>query len=210
MSDVNLAVGVADLAPSARIREAALRLYAVHGVPGTSIRMVAEAAEVSAGAVMHHFKSKEELAGAVQHAVVERIGNVVGAVGHDGPPHVVARERRRAFDQLISENPAIAGYLRHALLEGGPPGLALWSEAFELVRREMQAMVDAGVARPMPDPEAGLILYRALNLAHIVFAPLLEELTGVSLTDPESLERFREASVDLFTRPLFLDPDQPE
>ena len=116
----SLTFGPADLAPRARIREAALRLYAEHGTQGTSIRMVAEEANMSAGAVMHHFKTKDELAEAVQHAVVAKIREVVSVVGLDQPPPVAARARRQAFDQLIADNPFIAGYIRRATLEGGP------------------------------------------------------------------------------------------
>ena len=61
MTDPSLTLGLADLAPRARIREAALRLYAEHGEQATSIRRVADEANMSPGAVMHHFKSKEEL-----------------------------------------------------------------------------------------------------------------------------------------------------
>src|SRR6202042_2677305 len=50
MTNPSLTFGPADLAPRARIREAALRLYAEHGTQGTSIRMVAEQAGMSAGA----------------------------------------------------------------------------------------------------------------------------------------------------------------
>ena len=125
MTNPSLTFGPADLAPRARIREAALRLYAEHGTQGTSIRMVAEEAGMSAGAVMHHFKTKDELAEAVQHAVVAKIREVVSGVGLDQPPPVAARARRQAFDQLIADNPFIAGYIRRATLEGGPAGGAL-------------------------------------------------------------------------------------
>ena len=86
MTNPSLTFGPADLAPRARIREAALRLYAEHGLQATSIRMVAEEAGLSAGAVMHHFKTKDELAEAVQHAVVAKIREVVSGVGLDQPP----------------------------------------------------------------------------------------------------------------------------
>ena len=211
MTDTSLTLGPGDLAPRARIREAALRLYARHGLQATSIRMVADEAGLSAGAVMHHFKSKDELAEAVQHAVIAKIRQGVSSVGLDAPPHVAARERRQAFDQLVTENPAIAGYLRRVILDGGPAGVALFSEGFELVRSEMQAMVDAQIARPLPDPDVGLVLYRAVNLAHIVFGPLVEQMLGLSLADPAVLGRFREAAVDLLTRPVFGEtpPDPP-
>jgi len=90
-----------------------------------------------------------------------------------------------------------------ATLEGGAAGLALFTEAFDLVRSEMQALVEANIARPLPDPEVGLVLYRAINLAHIIFGPLIEQMLSLSLSDPAVLERFRDAAVDLLTRPLF-------
>jgi len=203
MTDASLTLGPEDLAPRARIREAALRLYAEHGLQATSIRMVAEEAGMSPGAVMHHFKSKEELAEAVQHTVIAKIRQVVSEVGLGEPPHVATRARRLAFDQLVSENPAIAGYLRRVILDGGPAGVALFTEGFELVRSEMQALVDAQIARPLPDPDIGLVLYRAVHLAHIMFGPLVEQMLGLSLSDPAVLERFRDAAVDLLTRPVF-------
>ena len=67
----------------------------------------------------------------------------------------------------------------------------------------MQALVEAKIARPLPDPEVGLVLYRAINLAHIVFGPLIEQMLGLSLSDPVVLERFRDAAVDLLTHPVF-------
>ena len=101
MTNPSLTFGPDDLAPRARIREAALRLYAEHGTQGTSIRMVAEEANMSAGAVMHHFKTKDELAEAVQHAVVAKIREVVNGVGLDQPPQALAAaERDRASFRL--------------------------------------------------------------------------------------------------------------
>ena len=203
MTDASLTLGPADLAPRARIREAALRLYAEHGLRSTSIRMVAEGkAGMSPGAVMHHFKSKDELAEAVQHAVIAKIRQVVREVGLEALPHVAARERRQAFDQLVTDNPSIAGYLRRVILEGGPAGVALFAEGFDLVRSEMQALVEAQIARPLPDPEVGLVLYRAVHLAHIVFGPLVEQMFGLSLSDPR-YSAIKDAAVGLLTHPVF-------
>src|ERR1700761_2696300 len=164
---------------------------------------------MSAGAVMHHFKTKDELAEAVQHAVVAKIREVVNGVGLDQPPAAATRARRQAFDQLIEENPYIAGYIRRATLEGGPAGVALFTEAFDLVRTEMQAQVEAKIARPLPDPEIGLVLYRAINLAPIIFGPLIEQMLGLSLSDPAVLARFRDAAVDLLTHPVYPEASGP-
>jgi hypothetical protein len=119
------------------------------------------------------------------------------------PRYVAARERRQAFDRLVTDNPSIAVYLRRVILEGGPAGVALFAEGFDLVRSEMKALVEAQIARPLPDPEVGLVLYRAVHLAHIVFGPLVEQMFGLSLSDPAVLGRFRDAAVDLLTHPVF-------
>ena len=58
-------VGAVELTTVERIRNAALRIVAVQGVAGTSLRAVAAAAGVSLGLVQHHFATKAGLIKAV-------------------------------------------------------------------------------------------------------------------------------------------------
>lgn len=203
MAQLALAADQSDLTLRARIREAALRLLARHGTANTSIRMVAEEAGVSPGAVTHHFRSKEKLVTAVQEAVFERLGEAIAGVGLASPPDVAARQRRVAFDEFLAANPHVEGYMRTMYLEGGPAGRALFAESFELVSTEMEQLVSAGVARRLPEPEIGLVLYRALTIAPIILRPLIEDALGLDLSDPAIRARFREATVDILTRPIF-------
>jgi AcrR family transcriptional regulator len=53
-----------------RIRDAALKSLATHGVAATSLRMVAEAAGVSLGLVQHYFGTKAALVAAVDQYVL--------------------------------------------------------------------------------------------------------------------------------------------
>ena len=53
-----------DLTAQARIRNAAVELFARDGFEKTNLRAIAAAAGVSAGLVIHHFGSKDELIGA--------------------------------------------------------------------------------------------------------------------------------------------------
>jgi hypothetical protein len=46
------------------------------------------------------------------------------------------------------------------------------------------------------------VLSRAISLAHIVFGPLVEQMLGLSLSDQAVLALFRDAAIDLLTRPL--------
>src|SRR6266545_3920627 len=61
-----------DLTARARIRDAALRLFAERGVDGATIRDIAKAAGVSAGLVRHHFGSKEALRDACDSYALDR------------------------------------------------------------------------------------------------------------------------------------------
>lgn len=192
-----------DLTLRARVRDAALRLVSEHGLAATSIRMVADAAGVSAGAVTHHYRSKDELIAAVQHHVVGMIRDVVSTVEPTDDPVEFARARRAAFDAFVLEHPDVAGYVRQAQLSGTDEGVALYAEAHELLRSEMDRMVASGVARPLPDPEVGLVLYGALQNAHVLLGPQIEALLDIDLSDPAQIARFREAAVDLLSRPVF-------
>jgi AcrR family transcriptional regulator len=50
-----------DLTARARIRHAAIRLFADRGIDGTTVRDIAREAGVSPGLLRHHFGSKEAL-----------------------------------------------------------------------------------------------------------------------------------------------------
>ena len=57
----------------ARILEFALALYGELGVKGTTLKAVAERADVSRGTILNHFGSAEGLFGAVLDSIVEQI-----------------------------------------------------------------------------------------------------------------------------------------
>lgn len=63
-----------DLTAKARIRNAALDLYAERGEDRVSMRAVAAAAGVAVGLVQHHFKTKDGLRVAVEQLVVDYYG----------------------------------------------------------------------------------------------------------------------------------------
>src|SRR3989442_8290525 len=96
-----MAIPDSDLTAAARIREAALRLFAARGVSGASIRDVAKAAGVSPGLVQHHFRSKARLRRAVEESVIRRATEAFGRpIGGGSPVGGKARhgsEKPRVF-----------------------------------------------------------------------------------------------------------------
>jgi AcrR family transcriptional regulator len=199
-------VELEDLSPAARIREIALRLFSEHGPSATSIRLVASAAGVSTGAVLHHYKSKDALERAVLESVLARMSVAITGVGLDSPTLEALRERRAATEGFLQANPAIAAYLRHVYFDGGPPAARVFHAMGVMQREQMQQLIAAGMARPLPDPEIGLLLYHAITSATMLLRPLLEGISDLDLDDPAVHRRFREAEIDLLTRPLFIVP----
>ncbi len=61
----------------ARLHEAALRLFAEHGVSGTSLQMIADALGVTKAAVYWHYRTKDEIVLGVLTPVVEQLSRVV-------------------------------------------------------------------------------------------------------------------------------------
>lgn len=62
-----------------RLHEAALRLFAEHGISGTSLQMIADEMGVTKAAVYHHYKTKDELVVGVVAPFLDRVLEIVEA-----------------------------------------------------------------------------------------------------------------------------------
>lgn len=94
----------------ARILDAAMRLFAEIGYHAATNAMIAEAANLTRGAMLYHFASREELVeAAVAHIEVERArlfeqaGSTPAAPGVDAAEHAID-----AYWALLHETPFIA------------------------------------------------------------------------------------------------------
>ena len=196
-----------DLSPSAQIREVALRLFAERGIAATSIRAVAAAAGVSAGAVMHHFPTKAALEQAVHASVSKRVIDAVHGVGTTDPLADALTNRRDAWEGLLRDQPHLADYIRRVLAEDGEQSIAYFKQSLASLYDEMAAMTEAGLARQLDDPEVGIALYWMLVSARVLLRPQLEAALGLDLSDPADIERLHRAEIDLLTKPLFPGQD---
>src|SRR5215813_1245262 len=83
-------------AAQTRIIEAALDLFAEHGISGTSLQMIADTLGVTKAAVYHQYNTKDEIILAVAHVVLVRLEAAVTAAEAE-------RSRARAREVLIAE-----------------------------------------------------------------------------------------------------------
>ena len=70
-----------------RVLDAALDLFARHGVSGTSLQMIAEAVGITKAAVYHQFRTKEQIVLAVTERELGRLEPALSeAEAHDDGP----------------------------------------------------------------------------------------------------------------------------
>ena len=106
-----------DLTAKARIRNAALDLYAERGEDRVSLRAVAAAAGVAVGLVQHHFKTKDGLRVAVEQLVVDYYALAIASVPDEGAPAQVAAARDEAVRHMLATHPTVVNYIRRAVLD---------------------------------------------------------------------------------------------
>lgn len=110
-------------AAQTRVIAAAVELFGIHGVGGTSLQMIANAIGVTKAAVYHQFKSKDQIVIAVIEADMARLEEAVDAAEAEseaGHPQALDRlivrlvdlavEHRRMVPMLQSD-PAVARLL---------------------------------------------------------------------------------------------------
>ena len=78
--------GVTRTAAQTRILNAALDLFATHGVSGTSLQMIADMVGVTKAAVYHQFKTKEEIVIAVTDTELGMLEDVLEAAEAEPDP----------------------------------------------------------------------------------------------------------------------------
>ena len=98
-----------------RILRAARRAFGANGRAGTSMRQIAQGANVTQGLVHHHFGSKEDLYAAVKAEIVaEMLGAVQGVAALEPSVESIATAIRAYFNFWLDRPDAV--------------GIRLWAE----------------------------------------------------------------------------------
>ncbi|MEU9806431.1 TetR family transcriptional regulator [Mycobacterium sp. NPDC050853] len=136
-----------DLTATARIRDAAIKLWGEQGF-GASVRAIAEAAGVSPGLVIHHYGSKEGLRQAVDGYLLEYIRSEKSRTLTSNDPKVWLD----ALDEIESFAPMVR-YLLHSVQSGGEPGRAFLQRSIHDAEQYLDDGVRAGTIKPSRDPK---------------------------------------------------------
>ncbi|WP_106247053.1 TetR/AcrR family transcriptional regulator [Allonocardiopsis opalescens] len=186
-----------DLTTRARIRNAALELFGIHGAGQVSIRAIADAAGVSPALVVHHFESKEGL----RRACDAYVTGLIRGEEDDDPLQYPAE-----LAALLRDSVPVRRYLARAFLDGSADAAAIFDGFVEVTQTWLEEGRHDGTVRPTDDPRARAALYVAWQLAPLVFDTHLARVLGLNDPyEPDSTLRIMRAGLHMLTHGVFAD-----
>ncbi|MFC4015129.1 TetR/AcrR family transcriptional regulator [Nonomuraea purpurea] len=183
-----------DLTTRARIRDAAMALFAEQGIKATTIRGIAEAAKVSPGLVQHHFGAKEELRRACDEYVLSYLREQVstGITDHN-------LEKPEFIESVHRTAPPLMKYLGRALVDGSPAAAAMFDELVNVTEEHLAG----GDQHSKDDHRARATVLTAMKLGISVLHEHVSRALGTDLYGPQGTVRTGKAQLDLI-KPEFL------
>ncbi len=200
-----------DLTARATIRNAALLLFAERGHDAVTVRVIATAAGVSPGLVLHHFGSKDGLRAAVDAHAAESFDALFAELGGQDlagmlvsgePPTSVAE----AFARTFPPGSPLPAYLRRLLLTNDPAGAALFGRWYAATRRLLDSMVELGAAAPTGDPAVRAAFLLVNDLAVILLRNHIATAIGDDPLTPAGLDRWARDITAVYIGGAFVAP----
>ncbi|MGW4059692.1 TetR/AcrR family transcriptional regulator [Amycolatopsis sp. NPDC004747] len=184
-----------DLTARARIRDAAIRLFAEHGMEKTSILDIAKEAGVSGGLIRHHFGSKDGLREACDAHVHDELLRFKLEALEKG---VANGGFLPTFDprQLL-----LRRYLGRAMIDGSEAAARQFAEVVDETEAYFRATDSGG-----PDPRAAAAALVAMTGGLFVFHSHMANVLGETPNTHEATLRIMAAAGHLLAHP----PAAPE
>lgn len=171
--------GDADLTAKARVRNAALELFAEHGEQRVSLRKVAAHAGVTLGLVQHHFKTKDGLRKAVDQRVVDYFAAAIAEVPDEGLVEGVSAVAARddAVRAMLRDNPVVVDYVRRDALDPASGG-SLLRRLTALSAREVARARETGLASTERSESTQVVAVMVRQLGELLLAPMIDVMWG--------------------------------
>ena len=198
-----MSVSTSDLTAYARIRDAALELFADGGVRATSIRDVAAAAGVSPGLVQHHFTTKSGLRDAINDHVVAVAVEAFDELPTDGDPTLIQQQMGDRVTEFVRDNSVALRYVARAVADRDEGALRIFDAFVAISRAQWERLAEHGLLRPDASLEWASLHVVVLNLATVLMREAIERHLPAPFTEPHELERWNQATNGLFQRGLY-------
>ncbi len=180
-----------DITARGRIVGAAMTLFSAQGFRASTVRAIAEAAEVSPALVVHHFGGKDGLRRECDGRVIRFVKT--------------KREAGAAGGVLAEATDRFGPYLARMLSEPGAAADALFDQLLDAARDAVAEGVRSGTMRGSADPEAQAAAVVMLGVAPFFLA---HQLARWADGDARSgIGRVAQPLADIYARGLFVAAD---
>src|SRR5690349_6821549 len=186
-----------DLTARARIRDAAIRLFADGGFDGTTVRDIAREAGVSSGLLRHHFGSKDALREVCDAYALDRLVRI--------KEEVVFDDKFASPTFLPSIHPTVVllyKYITRALLDGSPAAAAMFDDMVTLTEQWVHKMAPDVT----DDHQAFAAVLVGMQSGLLAMHEHVSRVLGVDMFTTQGHVRWAGALVDFYTNSL-LSPD---
>jgi len=191
-------IGPDDSTTRARIRDAAVLLFGRGGYDATSLRAIAQAAGVSAGLVIHHFGSKEQLRAACdEHIVAAVLGRKESLAGSD-----LAATMQRWLADVDSYRPNL-DYLSRMITDGSDAGDRLFDSLVERTEQMLDDGESAGVMTESSDQRMRAVLVASYGLVPLIFERHIGRALGEPGLSEGAVRRMTIPTLELYTHGLY-------
>ena len=201
-NNLNMGSAREDLTAAAAIRIAAMELFADHGYADVTVRQIASAAGVSPALVIHHYGSKENLRAVLEERVAAFVESMLADLAR-GQEEGGSASVAQLFADRLEREPAMAGFVRRLLCDGGPAGVGLFERLYQATRAGMQAMEQAGVVRPSRDEPVRNAFLLSNDLAMVLLRPHISQVIGVDPLARDGLVRWSVEVFDVYSGGVF-------
>ncbi|WP_338749609.1 TetR/AcrR family transcriptional regulator [Janibacter alittae] len=185
---------VDDRTARARVRDAALELFAEQGEDAVTMRQIAERADVSAALVVHHFGSRAGL----REAVVEHVRAWMDDLFDLSTDAAVVEDVQAGewssiggmLQQALPENSPVIPYLRRLVMTGDPMATELLTDWHQHTVETFRAWDAAGRLLAGPDPETRAAMAMTADLGTLFLADHWRQVLGYDPLHGEGLARW--------------------
>ena len=191
-------IGPDDSTTRSRIRDAAIVLFGRGGYDATSLRAIAQAAGVSAGLVIHHFGSKEQLRSACDEHIVEA---VLGREENLAVSDLAATMQRWLAD-VDSYRPDL-DYLSRMITDGSGAGDRLFDSLLDRTEKMLDDSESAGIMTESSDQRMRAVLVAIYGLVPLIFERHIGRALGEPGLSEGAVRRMTIPTLELYTHGLY-------
>lgn len=195
-----------DLSTKARIRVAAIAQYGTHGFVRTTIRMVADAASVSPGLVIHHFGSKSGLRTACDALILGR--SEVRA--HDAEDaHSWGPKIGEYLANIDAYLPEVA-YIRQSMVDDSAAGTSFFDALVAQTEEILTVGIANGTVRELEDLRGTAVVMASYSMGMLTVGKHVARCFGSEEIDAKVMSRIGVPALELYTLALYTDSSMLE